>query len=110
MGHACKKQSVIFCRLFGITERIIKNCYKNAACHRRNLGNNMGEGGEQNRPWVLGNLSARYSNRRDGIVMNSRITAGATLRVVSIIFLSRINRLACLFWISMIIKYISGVI
>ena len=36
--------------------------------------------------------------------MNSRITAGATVQVFSIIFPSRINRLTCLFWISMIIK------
>ena len=41
--------------------------------------------------------------------MNSRITAGATVQVVSIIFPSRLNRLVCLFWISMIMKYISGV-
>jgi hypothetical protein len=41
--------------------------------------------------------------------MNSRITAGATVQLVSIICPSRINCLACLFWISMIIKYILGV-
>jgi hypothetical protein len=47
--------------------------------------------------------------RRDGIVMNSRITAGVTVQVVWTIFPFRINRLGSLFWINKIIKYISGV-
>ena len=47
MGHACKKRSVIFGRLFYIIERIIKIYYKNTVYHRRNLGNNMGQEGDK---------------------------------------------------------------
>jgi hypothetical protein len=39
----------------------------------------------------------------DGIAMNTRITAGAIVRTVSIICPSRMNRLVRLFWIILII-------
>jgi hypothetical protein len=45
----------------------------------------------------------KYSSRRVGFSMNTRMNAGAIVHKVSIIFPSRINRLVCLFWIILII-------
>jgi hypothetical protein len=42
--------------------------------------------------------STRYSNRRGGIAMNSKVIAVATVQTVSSICPSRMNRLVCLFW------------
>jgi len=39
----------------------------------------------------------RYSRRRDGIAMNTRIIASAIVQMVSIICPSKTNRLVCLF-------------
>jgi hypothetical protein len=44
--------------------------------------------------WIL---PLRYNNCSDGIAMNTRITAGAIVQMVSIIYPSRMNRLVCLF-------------
>ena len=42
-------------------------------------------------------------SRRDGIAINTKMMAGATVQMVSIICPSRMNRLVCLFWIILII-------
>jgi hypothetical protein len=46
-----------------------------------------------------------YNSRKDGIAINTKITAGAIVQTVSIICPSRINRLVCLFWIILIIVW-----
>ena len=40
--------------------------------------------------------SIKYSSRRDGTAINTKMTAGATVQIVPIICPSRINRLVCL--------------
>jgi len=42
--------------------------------------------------------SIEYNNRRDGIAINTRMTAGAVVQMVSVICPSRMNRLVCLIW------------
>lgn len=42
--------------------------------------------------------------------MNTRMIAGAMVQTVSIIWPSRMNRLVCLFWIILIMVYITVVI
>jgi hypothetical protein len=49
--------------------------------------------------------SIRYNSRRDGIYVNTKITAGAIVNIISIICHSRMNRPVCLFWIILIIVY-----
>ena len=47
--------------------------------------------------------SIKYNRRRDGIAINIKVTAGAIVQIVSIIYPSSMNRLVCLFWIILII-------
>ena len=46
----------------------------------------------------LGILSIKYSSRRDGIAIYTKMTAGTVVQIVSIICPSKINRPVCLFW------------
>ena len=46
--------------------------------------------------------SVKYSNRRDGFAINTRMIAGTIVQMVSIICPSRMNRLVCLFWMILI--------
>lgn len=49
--------------------------------------------------------SIRYNSRRDGMAMNTKITAGAIVHIVSISCPSNMNRLVCLLRASIVIMY-----
>ena len=55
-------------------------------------------------------MSIKYNNHRDGVAINTRMIAGSIVEIVSIICPSRMNCLVCLFWIILIIMYITVVI
>jgi len=52
---------------------------------------------------VLWFSSIKYNKRRDGITIITRMAAGAIVQIVPIICPTRMNRLVCLFWITLII-------
>jgi hypothetical protein len=52
----------------------------------------------------------RYSSRRDGTAMNTKITAGMIVQATSIIYPSNINRLMFLLKVSVISMYATTVI
>ena len=47
--------------------------------------------------------SIKYCSRRDGIAVNTKMTAGAIVQIVSIICPSKMNHIVCLLWIILII-------
>ena len=54
--------------------------------------------------------SIRYSRRRDGMAMNTKLTAGAIVHVVSINCPSSMNRLVCLLRVRVVIMYSTVVV